>query len=59
MRSMAFQCANMLATKLLAIVKAVKEDVLQTMEEKQLDENTHPDQQANSATSENVQVEIL
>ena len=59
MRSMAFQHANILATQALAEVKAVKEDILQAMEEQQLDENTPPEQYTNSATSDNVQVEIL
>ena len=59
MRSMSFQHENMLATQVLAEVKALKEDVIQAMEEKQPDENIPPEQHANSATSDNVQVEIL
>ena len=59
MRSMAFQHANMLATQVLAEVKEVEEDFLHAMEEQQPDENTPPEQHANSATSDNVKVEIL
>ena len=59
MRSMTFQNTNILATQVLEEVKAVKEDVLQVMEEQQLDENTYPKQHTNSATRDNIQVEIL
>ena len=59
MRSMAFQHANMLATQVLAEVKEVEEDFLHAMEEQQPDENMPPEQHANSATSDNVKVEIL
>ena len=43
MRSMVFQHANMLVIKVLVEIKAVKEDVLQIMEENQPDENTPPE----------------
>ena len=56
---MSFQHANMIATQVLANIKAVKEDIIQAMEEQQPDENTPPEQHANSATSDNVQVEIF
>ena len=59
MRSMTIQHANILAPQLLTEVKAVKKDVLQVIEEQQLDENTPPEQHANSATSNNIQVEVL
>ena len=57
--SMAFQHVNMLATQVLVEVKAVKEDVPQTIEDLQPDDNMPSEQHVNSATSDNVQVEIL
>ena len=56
MSIISFQHANMLTRQLLAEVKAVKKDILQAIEEQQLDENTLPEQYANSSTSGNVQV---
>ena len=46
MMSMAYQHANMLAIYVLIEVQVVKEDVLQSMEDHQLDENTPPEQHA-------------
>ena len=59
MRGMAYQHANILATQVLLEVKVVKECVLQAIEEQQPDENTSLKQHANSATSDNVQIEVV
>ena len=55
MRSTSYQNTNMLTIHVLAEVKAVKEGVLQAMEEQQPDENTSPEQHTYSATNDNVQ----